>query len=91
MLLVTNMNLLLVVQTRFMELLFEDKSVLWSEVLRRRRTSSSEDRTLSMGVKKEITIGDVFGDKYTLYSNSGVFAPDEKKGWLVKGIERYNE
>ena len=72
-------------------LLLEDKSVLWREVLRRRRASSSGDGTLSMGVKKEITIGDTFGDKYTLYSNGGVLAPDEKKGWSVKGIERYNE
>ena len=72
-------------------LLLEDKSVLWREVLRRRRASSSGDGTLSMGVKKEITIGDAFGDKYTLYSNGGVFAPEEKKGWSIKGIERYNE
>ena len=72
-------------------LLLEDKSVLWREVLRRRRASCSGDGTLSMGVKKEITIGDAFGDKYTLYSNGGVCAPDEKKGWSVKGIERYNE
>ena len=43
-----------------------------------------------MGVKKDITIIDMFGDKYTLYSNGGVFSPDDKKGWSVQGVQRCN-
>ena len=70
-------------------LLLEDKSVLWREVLNRRRERGG-DGTISMGVKKEITIGDVYGDKYTLYSNGGVFSPEDKKGWSEVGCERYN-
>ena len=70
-------------------LLLEDKSVLWREVLNRRREKGG-DGTISMGVKKEITIGDVYGDKYTLYSNGGVFSPEDKKGWSEVGCERYN-
>ena len=70
-------------------LILEDKSVLWREVLRRRREKGG-DGSVSMGVKKEITIGDVYGDKYTLYSNGGVFSPDDKKGWSEVGVERYN-
>ena len=41
-----------------------------------------------MGVKKEIKISDMFGDKYTLYSNEGVFSPEDKKGWSVQGVQR---
>ena len=59
-------------------------------MLKRRRESTTGDGTVPLGVKKEITIGDVFGDKYILYSNGGVFSPDESKGWSDEGMERHN-
>ena len=71
-------------------LMLDDKSVLWRQVLKNRRASSSGDGAVPLGVKKEVSISDPFGDKYTLYSNGGVFSPNEKKGWSDEGMERYN-
>jgi hypothetical protein len=71
-------------------LLLEDKSVLWREVLKRRRNSSTGDGTIPLGTKKEISIRDQYGDKYTLYSGGGILSPNVKKGWSVRGVERYN-
>ena len=86
----TYSNVVTVSDEAYAMTLLEDKTVLWREVLKRRRASESGDGTISMGVRKEITISDMFGDKYTLYSNGGVFSPEDKKGWSVQGVQRCN-
>jgi len=76
-------------------LLIEDKSLLWSEVLKRRRDSEygggPKLGLKTLGVKKEVFISDKYGDSYTMWSNKGVNAPGTKKGWSNEGVGRFNE
>ena len=76
-------------------LLVEDKSLMWREVLRRRRRPSFGGQSgaggKSLGVKKEVFITDKYGDSFTIWSNGGVLSPGNRKGWSDEGILRFNE
>ena len=76
-------------------LLLEDKSLLWREVLKRRRMPEHGGGPnlglKSLGVKMEVFISDKYGDSYTMWSNKGIKAPTTKKGWSNEGVGRFNE
>ena len=76
-------------------LLLEDKSLLWREVLTRRRMpfhgGQKGNGLRSLGVNKEVFVHDKYKDKFTVWSNGGVLAPKTKKGWSNEGVSRFNE